>query len=937
MKTLFRVTIAILSVILFTNNIQATTNPDQLVPMDTAIRYGVLPNGLTYYIRHNSEPKNRADFYIAQKVGSILENEEQLGLAHFLEHMAFNGTNHFPNKELINYLEKNGIRFGADINAYTSFDETVYNINNIPTTNHQLMDSVLIAIYDWAGGLLLTEEEIDNERGVIVEEWRTRSSAQMRMYESILPIIYEGSQYANRLPIGDMDIVRNFEPQVLRDYYHKWYRPDNQGIIIVGDFNADDMEQKVIELFSTLQMPENPAPRTYYPVPDNKEPIYAIYKDSEASSTNIMLFFKHDVTPLEERKTIQTYRNDILDIIGQVMMNTRFYELTQNAEAPFTRAYGYNGDFFVSATKNAFSLMAIAKENKNLETLSALLNQVQQIKQHGFTQTELDRTKGIIETSIRNQYLERNKQRSQSLATSYANDFTSGNYTSSIEYDYETIGKLLTEITLDEINNHYQALITEENIVTVISGADDEKIIYPSEETVLTTISTILNSETTAYIDNTINTPLVRKEPVAGKIISEGINEELDMTILTLSNGATVYLKPTTLKNDQILFKAISTGGKWSYKGDETKALDLKTFNSALDYVSFGDYDLTNLIKYLSDKKISLTLALNDATESLQGSSSIKDFETLMQLVYVTYTDIQPDTAAFKTFKEKLRSNLAMRNNNPNAIFSDSITATLYNHNPNFTSVTLDDIDNIDYENILHLKDERFSNAGDFGFIFIGNFDIDSIKPLIEKYIASLPDNGIREEIDYKTYIEVGKIENHFEQPMQTPKTSIYSIISGDGEYTLKNNLMINILSNIMRIVYTNTIREEEGGTYGVSVSSSLSKYNNKWNFKYSFDTNQEQQAKLSERTFAEFKTVIENGANEIEFNKVKESLINNYENSIRENNYWLNILSDYAIGFNTHTYYEQILREITLEEFNAYIKMLNITENQITIKMIGK
>lgn len=912
----------------------AAFNDKDAVPMDTTVRYGKLPNGLTYYIRHNAEPKERADFYIAQKVGSILENDKQRGLAHFLEHMAFNGTTHYPGKSMLEYLQDNGMRFGADINAYTGFDETVYYVSNVPTTKTQLMDSVMLVLYDWAGEISLQNEEIEKERGVIHEEWRTRGDARMRMFEKQLPVMFKGSRYANRMPIGTMEVVMNFKPDDLRAYYETWYRPDQQGIIIVGDFDAAKMEAKVKELFGTLKMPENPKKREYFPVPDNKEPIYSLYTDPEASSTVVYLFFKHDKTPREELNTMKKYKDDALNILVQIMLGDRFSELALDPASPFTKAYGADGDYYIALTKDAYSMMAMAKEGKSAETLGALLTEAQRIRLHGFNQSELDRAKSQFLTSVHNQYLEKDKKKNYKYSNDFVDHFTKGGYLTDITFDYEALNKMLPEVTLEDINNYFKPMITDENIVVSISGPDKKEISYPDSKEVNKALKTILSQNIAPYIDNVNDLPLIEKEPVPGKILSESYDKELGATEMKLSNGATVYLKPTDFKNDEIIMSGISFGGNWAYKGNE--ALDLKALNSAIAMSSLGNYTRTDLNKYLADKNVSMRFVMGDPTENISGVTVKKDLETLLQLTYLYFTDIRKDEKNFEVMKSNLKSELSLQQNSPRKIFSDSISSVVYNRNPLYTDIKPDEIDKINYDNVLKIARERLANAGDYTFSFVGNFNTDSIKPYIEKYIASLPDNGRRDSVTYNVGPQTGIHKNEFRLAMETPKTSVFGVISGELPYNLKNHFMLDMLSAVMDIVYTNTIREEEGGTYGVSTSTSLSQYNDQWTFSYVFDTNGEKQEQLNERALEEFMNVLKNGADIAEFKKVKEAEIKQYEISLRNNNYWTSVLRNKGIGIDIFTGYEDLARNITLDEFNGFLKKLYNDRNFINIKMIG-
>ena len=907
---------------------------DEQFPLDSAVRYGVLPNGLTYYILHNEEPKNRAEFHIAQKVGSILEEENQRGLAHFLEHMAFNGTEHFPGKSMLEYLQDNGMRFGSDINAYTGFDETVYRVSNVPTQRESLLDSTLLVLYDWACGISLDAEEIDKERGVIREEWRSRGNATQRMYDAVLPIIFHDSRYADRMPIGTMEVVMNFKPEELRDYYHRWYRPDQQGLIIVGDFDADRVEQKVIEMFGKIKMPENAPERVYFQVPDHKGIDYASYADPEASMTLVYLFFQHEATPFSQKNTRGYLKKELTGMLSSVMLASRFAELAQKPDAPFNYAVGQDGQFFITPTKDAYMLIASAKDGMTMETFKTILTEAQRLNLHGFTAGELERAKADVRLQIEHTYAERNKLRSNSLAESLITHFTQGGYWPGIEIETHESLELLPEITLEDVSEFVENAISEDNVSLIISGQEKEGVTYPTKEEIEKAFNEVLSSSVDAYVDNTPDEPLIPNEPVAGSIVEEAYDDELGITVWKLSNGATVYLKPTDFKNNEINMNAVSIGGEWAYGGETSP--ELKLLNDVIDNSTVGSFTRTDLGKRLAGKGVNVDFNLYSATEAMTGICVKKDIETMFQLNYLMFTEVNKDEQAVDALCSRLSSQLALRDKNPSYIFRDSVMATLYSHNPLYEYVTEEDLREFNYDKCLALYRERMANAGDFTFSFVGNFDVDSLRPLVEKYVASLPDNGKREKVSYTVSCVDGILDNRFKLPMLTPKTIVLSNFSGQNEYSVHDALMFNLLSNVMDIVYTATIREEEGGTYGVGVNGDLSQFTDEWSFTFQFSTNAEQMESLLQRANDELQNVITNGAEEAEFNKVKLAAIKQYENSVRTNGYWLSVLNDKALGVDSYAGFREMLENVTLEEFNAFIKKLDFTKNRVTVVMEG-
>ena len=907
----------------------------QPLPIDQNVRYGVLPNGLTYYIRHNEEPKNRAEFHIAQKVGSILEEDNQRGLAHFLEHMAFNGLQHYPGKSMLEYFQSIGLTFGGDINAYTGFDQTVYRLSNVPTEREAVLDSALLVLHDWSCAITLDEKEIDAERGVINEEWRTRGDASMRLYEAVLPIIFKGSKYANRLPIGTMDVVMNFKPQELRDYYHRWYRPDQQGIIVIGDFDAAKMEQKVKDLFSPIKMPENAAKREYFPVPDHKGIDYALYTDPESPSSLIYLFFQHETYPREHKNTLGYMLTHLATNLVNSMFNSRLNEIAQDPASPMAYAYNYDSNFFIAQTKDAFTFIGVAKEGKTLDTYKTLLTEAQRVNLHGFTQSELDRAKAEVKQQYETMFNERDKRKSIQYAEEYINHFCEGSYIPGIEIEYQILQGILPQIDLATINQIAKEAISEDNVSLIINGPKKDGAVYPTKEEVESNFKTIFASQVEAYVDNVSTEPLLANEPTPGKIVSESTDAATGITTMKLSNGATVLLKPTDFKNDEINMEAISLGGYSIYNGKCNP--DIMFFDNAVACSALGTYTTTALEKYLAGKKASISFSMDDAYESINGSSSVKDFETMLQMNYLLFTDVRKDEKTFEAQRSSLVSSLKMMMNNPRFIFGDSIKSTIYMHNPMKMNPRIEDIEAVNYDNCLKLYSERVANAGDYTFSFVGKFDLKTIRPMIEKYIASLPDNGVREKYGYKVPTAKGEILNKFTLPMENPKVSVRYNLTGDIDFSMKTRTIFNFLSEVMDIVYTRTIREEEGGTYGVGTSAGCSFINKNYTFIFQFDTNVEKSQQLTDRAIKELKNVVENGADSADFQKVKEAAIKQYQDQLRENSYWMNVLTNKALGLDSYTGMADILNNLTLADFNAFVKKNVKFKNAATIMMVGE
>lgn len=910
----------------------------QPLPVDPKVRYGKLDNGLTYYIRHNELPQQRAEFYIAQRVGSILEEESQRGLAHFLEHMAFNGTKNYPGKAMLNYLETIGVKFGENVNAYTAFDETVYNMSNVPMTRETIIDSCLMVLHDWSGFISLEDKEIDKERGVIHEEWRTRSNAQMRMWDQLIPEIYPNSQYANRMPIGLMSVVDNFKYQVLRDYYKKWYRPDLQAIIVVGDINVDQVENKIKQLFSDIPRPVNAAQRVMYPVPDNVQPIVSVASDPEATRTTLAIFFKHDPLPEEVKPTAYALISGYLTNLGQMMINTRLAELTQQANPPFIGAGVEDGEYMVSRTKDAFTAYAICKEGEIDKAMTALVQELYRVDKFGFTQSELDRAKADMLRSMESVYNDREKQYNESFVREYVNNFTNGEVIPGIEFEFNFINNVLPKLTLEQVTSSIQELLGDSNVVITVSGPKKEGLTYPSKDELLSVFEKAKSSELTPYQDKLSDEPLVPREPVAGKVKKEAYDKTFDATVWMLSNGARVVVKKTDFKEDQILMQGVSFGGNSLIDNDEI--INILAMNDVLGVNGLGNYSKTDLPKVLAGKKVGISASVGTTTENVTGSCSPKDLSTMMQLTYLTFMAPRTDSAAFISYQKRTRAALENNEANPMITFRDTLNMALYGDHPRAKRMKASMIDQVDYNRIMQIYAQRFANAGDFTFIFVGNVNADSLKPLVEKYIASLPAKGKKEKYaDVKLNVRQGMIKKHFDRTMETPKTTVYTIFSGQCPYTLENRLKMSMLDQILDIVYTEKVREDQGGTYGVGVSGSVSNYpKNSFRLLVGFDTNDQKRDTLINIVYKELKTIAETGPTEVNFNKVKEFMLKKYKEDLRENGYWTGALYNfYMDGFDLHSRYESIINSMSVDKIKEFAAFILAQGNDVEVIMNGK
>ena len=907
------------------------------IPIDPNVRIGKLENGLTYYIRHNELPEKRADFYIAQKVGSILEEDNQRGLAHFLEHMCFNGTTNFPDKGIINWLETIGVRFGENLNAYTSIEETVYNIDNVPVIRDGIVDSCLLILHDWANDLTLAEAEIDNERGVIHEEWRTGQGAMMRMYEQALPKAMEGSKYGHRLPIGTIEVIDNFPYQALRDYYEAWYRPDQQGIIVVGDIDVDKVEAKIKELFSPIPMPANAPERKYEPVPDNKEPIVTIAKDKEQPSTMIYIWHKHPATPNEAKGNIgYLEQNYLLSMISN-MLYTRLDELRQGANPPFIYAASGDNDFLLAKTTEAFVGMAMSKDDGIPTALAALVREIERARKFGFTASEYARAKADYLRQLESAYNERDKMKNDEYVEEYVRHFIDNEPIPGIEAEYAIMNQLAPNIPVEAINSILPQLITDENIVINIFGPDKEGMVYPTEAEILDILKKTKAEEITAYEDKVSDEPLLKETPKAGKIVK---TEEgpFGSTALTLSNGVRVVVKNTDFKADEIRMRAFSPGGTSVFGTKE--ALQLKMLNSVAGLGGLGNFSNVDLEKVLAGKKASVGASVSSLSEGLNGSCSPKDLETLMQLVYLSFTAPRMDDAAFESFKQRTKASLANQEANPSTALSDTLSQTMYGNHPMAKRFKAEMVDQLDYNRIMEMYKDRFKEAGDFTFLFVGNINLEKAKPLIETYLGGLPTINRKENFkDIELNIRKGAHKNVFEKEMETPKATVINIISGDCEYNLKNNLLMTMLSQTMDMVYLETVREKEGASYGVSAYGQLSRdTKDEAIFQIYFDTDPAKREKMEQIVMTELQKVAQEGPRPEHLAKVKEFLLKKHTENAKENGYWLGQLNNfYWNNVDMNTNYEKLVNELSVEDVKNFTKALLDQGNIIEVTMTAK
>ena len=909
------------------------------LPVDKNVRIGQLDNGLTYYIRHNKLPENRAEFYIAQKVGSILEEPQQRGLAHFLEHMAFNGTKNFPGDDkglgVIPWCETVGIKFGTNLNAYTSIDETVYNISNAPIDRTGVLDSCLLILHDWSNYILLKDDEIDKERGVIREEWRSRNSGMLRVYTDLLPTIYQGDKYADCMPIGSIDVINNFPYKDIRDYYHKWYRPDLQGIVIVGDIDVDTVEAKLKAVFADVQKPVNPAERTYYPVTDNKEPIVAIGTDKEVDDPSIEIYFKQDATPDSEKNNVGYLASQYMTSMISSMLNARLSELVQSANPPFTRASSYYSDFFVAKTKEAFALSASSKADGIETALKTLLQETERARRFGFTESEYARARANYLQSLESAYNEREKTKHGSYVREYVQNFLNGEPIPGIEAEYAMMNQLAPNIPLQAMNMVMQQLVPDSNQVVIIAGPAKEGLKYPTKEEVINLLKGMKDLDLQAYVDKVSDEPLMKEAPKGGKIISEKENDIYGSTKLVLSNGVTVYVKKTDFKADEIRMKGTSLGGKSIFPDKD--ALNFAVMDNVIAVGGLGNFSQVDLTKVLAGKKVSVNAGLGATTENVFGTCSPKDFETMMQLTYLTFTAPRKDAEAFESFKNRMKAQLESAQANPLSSINDSLQKAMYNNHPRVVMMKPEMVDQIDYDRILEMYNDRFKDASDFTFYFVGNIDLETAKPLIAEYLGALPAINRKETFkDTKMSIRKGVYKNEYAKEQQTPTATIVFLYSGKAPYTLKNDILLSFATQVLDMVYTEEVREKEGGTYGVNCFGDLQKYpKEQLLLQIVFQTDPAKKDKLAGIVVDELKKLAAEGPSDVHLQKVKEYMLKKYADNQKENGYWMNNLNDYFYyGMDMTEGYTDIVNSITAKDIQKFVSDLLKQGNEIEVTM---
>ncbi len=894
------------------------------IPVDPAVRIGKLDNGLTYYIRHNEYPEHVANFYIAQRVGSINEDDSQRGLAHFLEHMAFNGSEHFKGNGIIEFCRSLGVEFGSDLNAYTSIDQTVYRVCDVPTKRATAVDSCLLILKDWSNGLALEPDEIDKERDVVHNEWRLGEGPSQRMITRALPKMYPGSKYGERMPIGLMSVIDSFKPQTLRAYYQKWYRPDNQAIIVVGDVDVDHIEAQIKSLFGGIKVDPNAPKVIPEPVPDTKEAIYVFEKDKEMQMSQIMMMMKHDATPKEEKSNMGYLIQDYAVSVISQMMNQRLNEMTQEESCPFFQAFANDGTYLLSRTKDCFELIGIPKEGKDMETLQVLYREAKRAREFGFTATEYERAKADYLSGLEKRYTNRDKRKNDEYGNAYRDHYLDNEPIPPLDMLYQTMQQIAPNIPIQIINQMVPELIsaTDSNLVVMEFAQEKEGKVYPTEQAMAAAIAAARAEKIEAYVDNVKNEPLVDVTTIkAGKITKETENKTFGYKELTLSNGATVILKKTDFKDDEVQMQAFAKGGKSLYGAADYT--NLKVFDYAIGISGIGNFSNTELTKALAGKEANADLSLGNTRQYLTAHSTPKDIETMMQMSYLYFTAVKKDEKQFQNLMTQLEMGLKNKSLSPDAVFSDSIANTTYSHNPRFANPDVKDLKDINYDRILEIAKERFQNAGQFTFVICGNFDETTIRPLIEQYIASLPATKAKAE-DFNEIMTLakGEVVNQFKVKTESPKATARELWYADAPYTLENIVKIDAVGQILSMIYLKTIREDESAAYSCGASGY---FNNSCRqpkaMLQAYCPMNPDKSELAVRLLHEGIANMSKAVDADQLAKVKEYMLKQIDVDAKKNSYWVNTITTFKeFGLDVYTDYKKTVEALTVENVRDFL-----------------
>ena len=923
------------AVALATFIVSASAQDLQVLPNDPAVKVGKLENGMTYYIRHNDKPEKRAEFYLATNVGAIQETPDQDGLAHFLEHMCFNGTKNFPGKTLLNWLESIGAQFGANINASTGVEQTQYMLNNIPLVRESVVDTCLLIMHDYSHFVNCDPEEIDAERGVILEERRTRRNASWRIREKSYPYYFGDSKYATTSIIGSQENLQTFKPQSLLDFYHTWYRPDLQALIVVGDVDVDQVEAKIKTIFADIPAVENPTPKAVITVPGNVEPMVGIITDPEAPSTSIELIWKHEARPLMLNNTVQGLMIDLIQSVVGGVMQERFSDIVSRPGAPFIDAYLSIGS--ACTTLDMAMGQVSLKEGEVLSGLKAYMTEIEKMKRFGFTEAEIDRAKVEIVSSYESNAKRADSRKNSELVPDLINNFFLNYSYMEPQQEYQLVQALLEQIPAELINEFAKSLITEENFVLLYKAPEKEGLVHPTESQLLEVVESVENMEIQAPESEEIAAELLDSSALKGSKVKKSKNILYGATQWELKNGVKVILLPTEYEKDRIMFQIVKDGGFSLVEDEDLVSFESNLYSMYSNLNGVSSFNGTTLSKMLAGKKVSVSPSIGSLSSSISGSSTVKDFETALQLMYLYYTDPRFDEDAFANAVSSLNALLPNVMNQPEYQLQKQLYKTLYNDNPRNVFVDETTVSRASLATIERVTRSLYSDAAGATMYIVGNFDIDAVKPLVEKYVGSLPKGKKATHwVDRNVDLSKDNKVNDFKVDMQTPKSTVLQVLRSDIPYTRAASVAASALNYILDMIYVETLREEEGGTYGASVSVSLSRRPKEVGvLEVYFDTNPSSADKLREIALEGIRKIAENGPSEEQFNKTIKNLEKNIPERKITNSYWMSALTNWVdFGEDMVEEYEAAVKALTPADIQALASSFVNESNKIEIVM---
>lgn len=900
------------------------------LPIDPELRHGALPNGFTYYIRHNATPAHRAYFYLVHRVGSVMEQESERGLAHFLEHMAFTGTKNYDEYELFSFLTANGLAFGSDVNASTSYDDTQYYIKNVPTSRQSMLDSVLYVMRDLSCNLSLDSLNIDKQRAIIHDERTAKSAWHLRLQEQALSQLLAGSRYAGRLPIGLPQVVETATTSQLQEFYHRWYRPDRQALIVVGDIDAALLERKVRRIFGVMPTPIDPAPTVDLTLPDHKGLRTVIYTDPEADATMVSLYFKHDGLPRSERGTMRQLEQNMCKSLALYMLNQRLNQLMRQPQSPMNYVQASDDHFLVTRSKEAFALTATSKSAQVQATVQQLLTEARRMALHGFTDDELRQARAALSANLRQYAQQVDQHQSADYVDEYIDHFMCGSYIPGVTQEVALSLDALERITLADVNRHVQHWVSTDNACLLIAGPDNDS--YPTTAQLQHVFATALHARVEAYRGQSVEAPsLLASRPEPAAIVSRQYDLDLHTTTLVLEGGAEVVIRPDTLKAGEVLFDAVARGGQWAH--DSTRATELQVLEAVVEESRLGGFTQNQLRTLLADKQVALSFTLGENCHDLQGGCNTADLETLMQLIHLYFTDVKPDSQSFEAVMAWQRSMIEQQQGKPEARLADSIAVAHYGHNPAVMMPSLEQFTHIKVDTLMQLYRQYVARPDQFTFIFAGDLDVDTVAALAQRYIGSLHaiDNQPALEPAHPILLVPGERTVTVQAPPATERAMIQITQSGPMEWSLEHELLTLFYGHVVEAVVNAVLREEHQLTYGVQATTQLLRTQPRWSLQLQYACKPHDVDSSLFMLNQAIELIASRGVSDQLFGKVKQMMLRQHADDVATNAYWVNVLRNRALERDIHTDLTRLLEELTSDQFDTFANHLT-RDTHITV-----